>query len=887
MNERNVNWHRLTVDATVQKLQSNASCGLSRKEARSRYRSLGANTLFDGRRTTFWTMCRPIVTDPALLLMLFVCLFSLCFSEVASGLATLICLLGGVGFAFRLLLIEKRCDAQIAKFRISTVHAVREGRGVLLSARAVTVGDVLLLRRGDVVPCDCRLLAASGLRVLTLTPDENGKPKYELQAKSADAAENGETLTHAPQNMLFGGSEILDGEARAIVVAIGASCFLGGFSDFEIPAERKKQTSGHALKEITSYLRFYGLAVFVLMIPLTLLGILIAPADFGVWRVFLSFCALAATASPAFLLLHFRTPEIHLKKRYLTEKTPSERAVIKSEPAVEDLSDVTDVIALGHACMTDERFHLFRVITGAGEYDPKISDPALTPLCEAFLLLERAQSRLPHTLGQETSPLDFSTVRQELENASAFDREAMEVRLTDLSVCVPCDGWVAVLDVRMRDGDFQLYFSDGVSCLADRMLFETNGKRRPLDYVTRQQLNDFADCARAEGCSIRTVLRRVGEEWIFLGIVALREQMQSVLPSVLEELRQCGVRVSFFVQEDTEQERALLSSYGFSESLVSVSDRRDETSHLATFYGKYRVFVGFPRKEIWELIAVLKKNGRRVAVIGEHTKELSLLQNASVALACDPLTADRSAESAAVRRRADVLIPHADRLRGGLFLLLRLISDCRALERRTEAVLRLLYGTAIMRLTVSVLSVFFGLRGLYGAQILFSSFVVETLSVLLLYSARIPQNRLRRPSLHTTNGVSQTLRHPQSWLPFVSASAVGVVYAAIMVFCDLFSQDHAVTFLFCSLLLLQWNVLFATAAEWRLQISVKNHAIFGGILLLTLGVATGLSILFEPIQRAVALGAWNILSLCSLPLTLAVFWLVRWILSTFLKRTAK
>lgn len=890
MNEPNKKWHCLSADAVVQELHSNASCGLSRKEARSRYRSFGSNTLFDGRGQSFWATCRPIVTDPSLLLLLFVCVLSVCFSQIASGLATALCLFGGLGLAFRLLRIEKKVLATVSKYRVPTVHLIRDGRTLLLSARAITVGDILLLRCGDVVPCDCRLIESADLCVLTLTPDENGKAKYAHQKKDAAAVcpRDGRT-GQEPENMLFGGSELLTGEARAIAVAIGREAFLGGFSNFEIPAERNTRTSGHTPEDIAAYLRVYGLMLFVLMIPLTLLGILISPAEHAIWYVLQAVCALAATASPAFLLLHFQASVTHLKSRYLSEKNLADRAVIKSDSAIEGLSAVTDVIVLGHTGISDERLHLYRWASGLGEHDLQHPDSsaALTPLCEAFYLLEQAQAAHSHALGQTLTTPDFSTLRQELELASAFDRGAVEVRLLSTLPISPCDGCETALEVRMRDGDFQLFFSEDIACLSKCALYEINGKTRPLDYVSRKRLTDFVNSAHEEGSHIRIVLRRTRGEWSLLGIVALREQIQAVLPSVLEELRQCGVAVSFFVPDETPDERKFLSSAELSQPLMVASERPDPNAHLTTFYGKYRVFAGFSQNEIAELIAILKRHGRRVAVLGERTEDLRHLQNATVALASDRLAVDRPAESVAVRRRADVLIPPADRLRGGLFLLLRLISDCRALEMRTRAVFQFLYGSALLRLIISALSVCVGLRGLYGAQILFSGFLLDSLGVLLLHAASIPQNRLRRVVPQDQKSMEGILRERNNWIPHLCAAGAAVIYAAILFYCNILSQDHCVSFLFGSLILLQLVHLFSVALEKHLFASLGQCAALTGTVLFSVLAASVLAFLLDPIHRAVGLGAWNTLTFCSLPLSILVFLLVRYLLSVFLKRTAK
>lgn len=880
MNEK-LHWYRMTVDAAVQKLKSNASCGLSRKEARSRCRAFGANTLFDGRECGFFCLCKPILTDPAILLMLFVCVLSFCFSETASALATAVCLFCGVGFALRLLWLEKKTAERIAKYRIPNVYAIRDGKVLLLSARAVTVGDVLLLRRGDIVPCDCRLLTSSGLRVLTLLPDENGKPKYEHQTKNADAVYSHDApIPQAPENMLFGGAEILDGEARAIAVAIGKDAFLGGFSDFEIPAERNFRADADKRSRLFSYLRIYGFLMFVLMIPFTVVGILTAPEGYGVWNVFQTFCALSAVASPAFLTTLFRASDTGLQRRYLSRKNSSDRAVIKNVSSMESLSDVTDVIALGHAGFSDEILHLHRVATGAGESDLQSDEPnaELTSICEAFLLLNMAKKMQ-----------SFSTLRRELVSVSTFDCDAMDVRLLSPPVLVASTDTETVLDVRMRDGDFQLRFSERGNSVEDCTTCRINGKLRPLGENMRRALIRFAEEERHSGNQIQILSRREESTavWTLLGIVVLREEVQKVLPSVLEELRQCGVAVTFFVPTETESECAFLSSAGFSDTVLTVSECREKNAHPATFYGKYRVFAGFSQKEILEIIAILKKNGRRVAVLGEVTEDIRLLQNASVALAFDDMIYETAPKSNAVRRRADVLIPKAAEMRGGLFLLLRLITDCRARELRDRAVLHFLYRSALFRLVAVCFAALLGLGGMSGAQILFSVFLVEMLGVALIDTASLPQNRLRKIYVSDATQIAKIFCNRKNWLPPILSALLSVIYAACLRAFDLITPDQAVAFLFCAFILLQIALLWSTLTESRFYAFSKRMIAWTAIILSSVAVLSVLSCFLPSIHRATSLGAWNLISVCSLPLSAVVFLLVRHIISMIFKRTAK
>jgi cation-transporting P-type ATPase I len=111
----------------------------------------------------------------------------------------------------------ERAVTELGRTERLAVRARREGREVNVDVEELVPGDVVLLHHGELVPADCRILAARGLEV-----DESSLTGESLPvAKSAEAC-NGNGRTVADRRcMLFEGSTIAAGDAVAVVVAIG------------------------------------------------------------------------------------------------------------------------------------------------------------------------------------------------------------------------------------------------------------------------------------------------------------------------------------------------------------------------------------------------------------------------------------------------------------------------------------------------------------------------------------------------------------------------------------------------------------------------------------------------------------------------------------------
>lgn len=910
MNQRNVKWHQLTPDATVAQLQTNASCGLSRKEARSRYRKYGANTLFDTKKTGFSHFLKSILTDPAMLLLLLACVLALCFSEVGAGVSALVCFAGGMCFVARLLYLEKRFCTDAARYRIPAVRVVRDGKEYLTLARGIVPGDVILLGKGDVVPADCRLIACHALTVLSLHPSEDGRPIWKREKK--DAARiyaYGEQIPRpTAENMLYGGSEILEGEARAVVVEVGADTYLGGMTSFELPAEFGASKDRDVLSGIRPYLRFYAFALFILLLPLAVIGMLTTDKDVGIVRIFMSLCALVACGSQAFLTLHFLTPITQIKNERLRVADDRNRVLFKSTAATETLASLTDIVVLGRLCSSDGKLHLYRFASGSGE--SVLGDEAvsveLRSVCEAFLLLQKANEALPVSSEEEGAD-PYSVLRDELLSVSRFDVEALGVRLLRSSLVGKTQGGGTLLEVQTKDGGYHLVFTDRAAWLSRCTFFEDHGKARVLDFAARDRLTAFMRSATSDGCSLRIVMRQgADEKLVLLGIVAMREEIQPILPSVMEELRQCGVRVSFFLSNESAAELRYADVAGLPNAVLTASQARASGKELASFYEKYRVFAGFSEQEISALLGRLKRAGHRVATVGNRTEELSLLRASALSVACDPTayhkrfggdaalalcssqerdTADHCAQS--VRRHADVLISRAERTGGGLAALLQVISDCRASDFRLSMILKFLMASALPRTVFTVLSICTGIGLMSGAQILFGGILLETVGVLWLLSLFVPQNRLRKPLSFHQKRVERILTDRMIWLPPLVASVLTVLYTLIQYFCGVFTGEICVTYLFCSMLLLQLAALLLTALSSGVLQMPRQVILPVFAVVVPTALLVAFSVAFPSVNAVLRIGGWSLVSLLSLLLPLVFYLGAYLLLSAFLNRTAK
>lgn len=902
-------WHQMTKDAVIETLQTNAACGLSRKAACSRARKYGRNTLFDQTPHAHMEAARPYLTDPILWLLFASALIAVIFAQAALGICSLICLLAGLGFAVYTRRLQVDLDQRIAQYRIPSATVLRDGRQIRLSAGNVVPGDVLILREGDIVPCDCRLLEQKELFVRTLSVSDDGGAAWLSLAKDTDAIYPYGSDEPVPnhQNMLYGGSRILRGEARAVAVAIGEMTFLGAMETFTIPAETHSAERKEPFGSLRPYLRIYSIFLILLLLPLTLIGCLTALETHTVLGAFLAFCAITATGGYSILSFCFSAILQRARKDCFDGKRKGSGAVLKSERAMDTLAELTDVFVMGRVATSDGRPHILGAMSGDKLLTAETigqEDAAWRPMCEAILLaLSLRESELLATSARER--FDMTALRAELTSISGLDREAMRLRFSEEKILQSQDGQVLLFAKTPTGKLLRQVSSDAESALRPCTLLESGGRLVALSQEKKNDFLRFVQSVRERGGHCIAVTGEYKSSRILFGVLAIGEEMQGTLPSVLEELRQSGVRVTFFLQ-DGEEELRYIHAVPFGRDREPVfSYSKGGSLQIRSAFEGTRILQGVPQKEIADLLKHLQEQGCRVGVLGSGIHDLPLLQRADLAISIDEqdwhlkdiqegidslLNADGEPQSAsspsAIRRYADALIKRASNLGGGLFALSAAISHCRAARYRMRILLPILTASHLSRLALVLLGAIFGTGLLSASQILFSGLIVEFIFVHWILSLPVPQKRLRKCPMFDMERISKRAFLMSSGAPAICASCFIFIYAFILSCVGILDGAACASFFFISLILIQLTFFARELLRNGISLFSKTSLFHAGAILIPLILMIPASIFLPSLQAASGLGAWHITTVLALLAVIPITLLSVKILS-FFRRTAK
>ncbi|MEM4756323.1 MAG: HAD-IC family P-type ATPase, partial [Candidatus Woesearchaeota archaeon] len=212
------------------------------------------------------------------------------------------------------------------KFTAKQVHVIRDGKEQVVLAQELTIGDIVLLSRGMIVPADLRVIESHGLLVdeSILTGEPLQKPKQ------PDAIPKEDLPLADRDNMLYSGTSITQGHGKGIVVAVGLTSELGKISaqlksigDVKSPLQR--QIDG--MSKMISF--------FVILVC-TVFFILLMGKNMPLSEVLLLVGAVAVSGIPESFPLALTVALSHGVK-----KMAKENALVKDLSSVETLGTTT------------------------------------------------------------------------------------------------------------------------------------------------------------------------------------------------------------------------------------------------------------------------------------------------------------------------------------------------------------------------------------------------------------------------------------------------------------------------------------------------------------------------------------------------------------------
>lgn len=748
-------FYTLSVSATEKQLGSDAGTGLSPKEAERRLGRQNAHSLFAERRPAFLLCLKATLLEPVLWLMLVVCVVSLFFDRVALGLSSAVLALLHAGICAFVKYRAQLFDGEMQTYDIPYTVVIRNRRLLRVRGDCLVRGDVILLRKGDIVPADARLLTTHRLVVSEQTLAGRPEDRRHLllhKTASVTLAPEDDPVRHSPENMVYAGSVIKQGRGKAMITATGGRTHLSGLVGSVPPSHKQKPPV--FLTRAKKYISLINLIMAVAVIPLTVIGIFTLGDRYELLDMFLTALALSVLTLTEHLMALGISLCTTVRRAASEDPDLQNSADIRTSDTLERLGRMTHLVLVGTSALHDGRPTPEGLVTCGKTYACGHSEPDAAVLDMAgklFLLREGLSDHLScgelvaepgGTLAHldETVELickwadpDPDSLMLRLERLGA-DGDGVEIAFPneppvymylteDASVIDTCDtardteGEISMTGEALEFWETTLKKSYRQGKRVQILISECNGVR----CAEGMMIMSVGLCRKTKGC--------------------------------IRSMEAAGISVMACLCDSSAENLCALTAAGLTEKgSVHRVDPRDTTPLLAYAEQGVRAFEGCSTKDILDYVYDLQKKGACVGVLSVERADLPLLEAADIAFTCAPAdlrdalhsgmpemggavaacadgTPDSDCASDLSRCMADVVIRRCDARGGGVCGLRRALLAAGQAERGVRMTLRFILLSQILRILMVFLPMLCGLTVLPAPALLVSGLAMDLLAV--------------------------------------------------------------------------------------------------------------------------------------------------------------
>ena len=394
-------WHSLEIKKVIEELGVDPKTGLNSEEVQKRLERFGFNELKETKKRTLFQIFIEQFKDIFILLLLVATVLSAFVGYYESKgaqkgileayadsitifIIVFLCAISGFVQEYR---AEKAMEA-MKKLTAPKARVWREKKELMIEAREVVPGDILLLEAGDRLPADARLLEIVDLKTdEAILTGESTPVKKELAILKEDCP------ISERKNMVFSATHIAYGRGKAVVVTTGMNTEIGKIAKMVQEVEEEETPLQKKLDDFAK-----KVARFVLVLAAIIFGLEIFSEGLKIKAFldsFMTSIALAISVVPEGL------PAIVTISLALGTKEFAKRnAIIRKLSSAESLGSVTVICSDKTGTLTKGEMTVRRIyldgklidVSGVG-YEPRgiflLKDKVLEPKKEkelSFLL---------------------------------------------------------------------------------------------------------------------------------------------------------------------------------------------------------------------------------------------------------------------------------------------------------------------------------------------------------------------------------------------------------------------------------------------------------------------------------------------------------------------
>ena len=634
-------WYQKNKDNIIEELKTSFQ-GLEDPEVKNRLKEYGYNELPKNNKDSIVKIFFRGGKDPIVLLLIVTILFSFLIKEYIDAIAiifiVLIDLIMGTVQEWKAIKNAESLSSMIKYM----VNVLRNGKEIVIDSKYLVPGDVVLVESGNKVSADLRIIEAKNLQV-----NESVLTGESLAILKNDNMIEKEVSLGERSNMIYAGTSVITGRAKAVVVATGVNTEIGQIADHVSNTKEEQSPLTIRMNQFSKQI-----SLFIVIIAFLIALLLLLKGEPGK-SIFLSVIALSVSAMPEGLPLAL-TMALTIASNRMSKKN----VIVKKLNSVESLGSCTFIASDKTGTLTVNEQTAKKIILpnqdtfeieGVGYNDQgKIHPLENAKIEDAQKLVSLAVLNNEANIEREEG--NWSYFGDSIDIAFLFLGKKLQVDTSDIEIIseIPYESENKYSAVFYKKGD-QVFCTVKGSIEKIFSFSKTMGKE--IKKINKKQLLEQNDALAKEGYRVISIAygkvekkEEYSEEDIknlnFEGLCGFIDPIRKGVKESIEQTISSGIQVVMITGDHP------LTAYSIAKELNLVKNYNevatgDDLSKLATCskkeYDLYiktkKVFSRVTPIDKLNIINSFKRQGEYVAVTGDGVNDAPALKSANIGIA--------------------------------------------------------------------------------------------------------------------------------------------------------------------------------------------------------------------------------------------------------------
>ena len=492
---------------------------------------------------------------------------------------------------------------------------LRNGKVTKVLSEDITVGDVVVLSAGDLIPADLRIIESKDLYVVqsSLTGESDSVKKVSESEQKGKIEDISDLDT-----ICFMGTNVMSGSAKGIVISVGDNTYFGKVAD-NITDEKPKTAFQKGIENVSKLL----IKFMLVLIPITFI---VNAAKHGTITAFTFAVAIAIGITPLLLPVILSSSLAKGATRMSKKKT-----IVKRLDSIQSFGAMNILCTDKTGTLTEDKIVLEKYLDIKGEEDKRV-------LKQAFLnayFQTGLKGNIDEAVIARTAKTELKGIEEQYEKIDEipfdFSRRRLSVIVSDgKEKQLITKGAVEEILSICTKVDYKGEISEITRDIKQNILNITKE-------LNKQGLRVVAVAQKSDIENIKSFSVKDESKMVLIGFIGFLDPPKESAKDEIVRLNKDGIRVIVLTGDNEYVTKAICDKVGINSDKIILGSKIDKLSDTALKrqLKKTNVYAKLSPIQKARIVRILKEAKNVVGYMGDGINDAPSMHNAEVGISVD------------------------------------------------------------------------------------------------------------------------------------------------------------------------------------------------------------------------------------------------------------